>query len=65
MQSETEGQTLCELIRSRPDRCFVILSRPDRRFVILSRGAVPGYCHIGAVGVKLGRVSNRGPADYS
>ena len=35
MQSETEGQTLCELIRS----------RPDRRFVILSRGAVPGYCH--------------------
>ena len=55
MQSETEGQTLCELIRF----------RPDRRFVILSRGAVPGYFHIGAVGVKLGRASNRGPADYS
>ena len=33
MQSETAGQTLCELIRS----------RPERRFVILSRGTVPGY----------------------
>ena len=33
MQSEMEGQTLCELIRS----------RPERRFVILSRGTVPGY----------------------